>query len=217
MITRSNRSGPRSVSTSTVAAVRSAGPPTTLCTPVPSRIRSANGATSRSTYSRDPPLIVRHCVRPGRPSKPWLCMNRAYERIGNRVNVDGSADQIALPNGTRNCSTNDREYRPRRRNDSIDSSPTPSVASSPAAPGRRSAPCPRASSATSRRAARLNRTMSPSRRRKEGRRRFRRCANNVLRLEPRYSSPLAPSVTLKLISVGCVSTPNSRNRAVKPG
>ena len=36
-------------------------------------------------------------------------MKRAYDRIGNRVNVDGSADQIAVPNGTRNWSTNAAE------------------------------------------------------------------------------------------------------------
>ena len=132
------------------------------------------------------------------------------------MKVAGSADQIDAPKGTRNCSTNERENRPRRRNSPIDSSSSSSITGS--GPGSRSAPCHRGSSATSRRAARLKRTMSASRRRNDG-------SDEVAALGEQRVEVRAPvlepgarrRVTLKLISVGWVATPSSRRSATKPG
>src|SRR3954454_16009512 len=102
------------------------------------------------------------------------------------MNVAGSADQIDAPKGTRNCRTKDCENLARRTKSAKDSS---AWASNAALSGSRSDPVQRASLATSRRAARLKRVRSASRRTNDGFVRLRRWAKIAFRLEPRYSRP----------------------------
>ena len=76
--------------TSTPSGVRSI-----VRTGAPVRIRSANGRVISSTYRREPPVTVRHCGRPVKPSMPWLWKKRARKAAGKDHICSGSADHTA--------------------------------------------------------------------------------------------------------------------------
>ena len=59
--------------------------------------------------------------------------------------------------------------------------------------------------------------MSAIIRRKEGRNRFRRCANSELTDVPLYSRPVRSQLRLKLMFDGCQATPSSSSIAMKFG
>ena len=62
-----------------------------------------------STYTREPPVTVRHCGRLRKPRTPWLSKNSSRKRAGNVHICSGSADHTAEACGTISRSTKPSE------------------------------------------------------------------------------------------------------------
>ena len=165
---------------------------------------SASCATSRCTYSRDPPCTVNHCGRPVTRISPWLWQNRIIVATGNCSIWSVGQLQMQPSIGSRYQSRNALENRCWRRKSAIGCCIAPS-----------------ASCSAMRVVSRLKRSRSRNMPRKRGRSRLRRWANTVSRLQPLHSRlpPGTPpgTCTENDISDAAVGTARSSNSLTSPG